>query len=200
MLRTLFTAYLEARGVIQPSLFDGLKAGCFGEVLSRVGETQTFFDRMRDTFNGDLFPPPPTWVHRSGRISGQVVFDRGGQSTVEQAEGRSINAAEEFDDARRLLCPAEPARRVAIPFADRSGLHLAQPRLSKEGRPNWADPRHEEFLQPGGSVTQVEAAVVRDTTTACDGESVGATQQGPVSVSGTARNGPGCREWGISNR
>lgn len=60
MLRTLFTAYLEARGVLPASLFDDLQATTFGEVLGRVGETKTFFERMRETFNGDLFPPPPT--------------------------------------------------------------------------------------------------------------------------------------------
>lgn len=60
MLRTLFTAYLEARGVLSEDLFEGLNAANFGEVLSRVGETRTFFERMRETFNGDLFPPPPT--------------------------------------------------------------------------------------------------------------------------------------------
>ncbi|WP_417377473.1 HsdM family class I SAM-dependent methyltransferase [Gimesia maris] len=60
MLRTLFTAYLEARGVLSEDLFKGLHATSFGEVLSRAGETRTFFERMRDTFNGDLFPPPPT--------------------------------------------------------------------------------------------------------------------------------------------
>jgi hypothetical protein len=60
MLRTLFTAYLEARGVLPASLFDDLQATTFGEVLSRVKETKTFFERMRETFNGDLFPPPPT--------------------------------------------------------------------------------------------------------------------------------------------
>lgn len=60
MLRTLFTAYLEARGVLSSNLFDGLSGKNFGDILSRVGETQTFFERMRETFNGDLFPPPPT--------------------------------------------------------------------------------------------------------------------------------------------
>ena len=60
MLRTLFTAYLEARKVLPADLFDDLQATTFGEVLSRVGETKTFFERMRETFNGDLFPPPPT--------------------------------------------------------------------------------------------------------------------------------------------
>lgn len=60
MLRTLFTAYLEARGVLSADLFEGLNATSFGEVLTRVGETRTLFERMRDTFNGDLFPPPPT--------------------------------------------------------------------------------------------------------------------------------------------
>lgn len=60
MLRTLFTAYLEARGVLPNELFEGLNAKTFGDVLSRVGETKKFFERMRETFNGDLFPPPPT--------------------------------------------------------------------------------------------------------------------------------------------
>lgn len=60
MLRTLFTAYLEARGVLPDELFMGLQASSFGDVLSRVGETRTFFERMREAFNGDLFPPPPT--------------------------------------------------------------------------------------------------------------------------------------------
>ena len=60
MLRTLFTAYLEARGVLSSDLFEGLIGKNFGDVLSRVGETRTFFERMRETFNGDLFPPPPT--------------------------------------------------------------------------------------------------------------------------------------------
>ena len=60
MLRTLFTAYLEARGVLPDTLFDDLKARTFAEVLTRTGETRTFFERMRETFNGDLFPPPPS--------------------------------------------------------------------------------------------------------------------------------------------
>ena len=59
MLRTLFTAYLEARGVLPASLFDGLKVETFSEVLTGVRATKTFFERMCETFNGDLFPPPP---------------------------------------------------------------------------------------------------------------------------------------------
>ncbi len=59
MLRTLFTAYLEARDVLPPELFRGLKAGSFSEVLLNPDSTERFFLRMRDTFNGDLFPPPP---------------------------------------------------------------------------------------------------------------------------------------------
>ena len=59
MLRTLFTAYLEARGVLPPELFRGLKTDSFSEVLLKPDATETFFLRMRDTFNGDLFPPPP---------------------------------------------------------------------------------------------------------------------------------------------
>lgn len=60
MLRTMFTAYLEARGVLPKELFADLKSTSFEEVLTSVGETQTFFEGMRTTFNGDLFPPPPT--------------------------------------------------------------------------------------------------------------------------------------------
>lgn len=59
MLRTMFTAYLEARGVLPRELFKDLKASEFREVLESTNETRIFFERMRDTFNGDLFPPPP---------------------------------------------------------------------------------------------------------------------------------------------
>ncbi len=69
MLRTLFTAYLEARGALPKELFDNLNATSFGEVLSRVGETKIFFERMRETFNGDLFPPPPTNSEGEGSYS-----------------------------------------------------------------------------------------------------------------------------------
>lgn len=71
MLRTLFTAYLEARNVLPEALFDGLNATTFGEILGRVGETKVFFERMRDTFNGDLFPPPPTQGERESTYSYQ---------------------------------------------------------------------------------------------------------------------------------
>ena len=67
MLRTLFTAYLEARGVLSADLFEGLTGSSFAEVLTRVGETRTFFERMRETFNGDLFPPPPQAAKRTNR-------------------------------------------------------------------------------------------------------------------------------------
>ncbi len=60
MLRTMFTAYLEARGVLPKALFANLKSESFEEVLTSVNETQSFFEGMRTTFNGDLFPPPPT--------------------------------------------------------------------------------------------------------------------------------------------
>lgn len=60
MLRTMFTAYLEARGVLPSKLFEELKSDSFEEVLTSVKETQAFFEGMRTTFNGDLFPPPPT--------------------------------------------------------------------------------------------------------------------------------------------
>ena len=59
MLRTLFTAYLEAQGVLPSELFHGLKTDTFSEILLDPAATETFFLRMRDTFNGDLFPPPP---------------------------------------------------------------------------------------------------------------------------------------------
>ena len=59
MLRTLFTAYLEARGVLPSALFRGLDVNSFCEVLLNPDSTEQFFQRMRDTFNGDLFPPPP---------------------------------------------------------------------------------------------------------------------------------------------
>lgn len=59
MLRTMFTAYLEARGVLPRELFKGLAGTEFREVLEDTDETRIFFERMRDTFNGDLFPPPP---------------------------------------------------------------------------------------------------------------------------------------------
>ncbi len=59
MLRTLFTAYLEARGVLPSALFRGLDVNSFSEVLLNPDSTEQFFQRMRDTFNGDLFPPPP---------------------------------------------------------------------------------------------------------------------------------------------
>lgn len=59
LLRTVFIAYLEAKGILPDDLFYGLGVGTFEEVLSSVSKTKTFFARMRDTFNGDLFPPPP---------------------------------------------------------------------------------------------------------------------------------------------
>lgn len=59
MLRTLFTAYLEARNALPDDLFQGLKANSLSEILSDPDATATFFLRMRDRFNGDLFPPPP---------------------------------------------------------------------------------------------------------------------------------------------
>ncbi len=59
MLRTMFTAYLEARGVLPRELFKGLAGTEFREVLEDTDETRIFFERMRDAFNGDLFPPPP---------------------------------------------------------------------------------------------------------------------------------------------
>ena len=59
LLRTIFIAYLEAKEIIQADLFAGLGASRFEEVLCDPKVTKTFFARMRDAFNGDLFPPPP---------------------------------------------------------------------------------------------------------------------------------------------
>jgi hypothetical protein len=59
LLRTIFIAYLEAKTILPALLFDGLGAGRFEDVLEDVEATRTFFTRMREVFNGDLFPPPP---------------------------------------------------------------------------------------------------------------------------------------------
>ncbi|RUL86995.1 HsdM family class I SAM-dependent methyltransferase [Tautonia sociabilis] len=59
LLRTIFIAYLESKKILPPDLFHGLGVTCFEEVLGDAEATQTFFARMRETFNGDLFPPPP---------------------------------------------------------------------------------------------------------------------------------------------
>jgi hypothetical protein len=59
LLRTIFVAYLEAKGVLPPELFDGLGGTTFERVLGDPQTTETFFHRMHDVFNGDLFPPPP---------------------------------------------------------------------------------------------------------------------------------------------
>ena len=59
LLRTVFIAYLEAKGILPDALFDGLGVGTFEDVLSSAAQTKKFFARMTETFNGDLFPPPP---------------------------------------------------------------------------------------------------------------------------------------------
>ena len=59
LLRTVFIAYLEAKGILPDELFDGLGVDTFENVLSSVKKTKKFFARMTETFNGDLFPPPP---------------------------------------------------------------------------------------------------------------------------------------------
>jgi len=59
LLRTVFIAYLEAKGILPDELFDGLGVDTFEDVLSSVTKTRKFFGRMTETFNGDLFPPPP---------------------------------------------------------------------------------------------------------------------------------------------
>lgn len=72
LLRTIFIAYLEAKGILPGELFDGLHAGTFDGVLSSVSKTKTFFGRMSETFNGDLFPPPP----RDASLAGQLTRER----------------------------------------------------------------------------------------------------------------------------
>jgi hypothetical protein len=65
LLRTIFIAYLEAKKILPASLFTGLRADRFESVLSNTEATRTFFSRMREAFNGDLFPPPPKEVGSS---------------------------------------------------------------------------------------------------------------------------------------
>jgi hypothetical protein len=72
LLRTVFIAYLEAKGILPASIFDELGVATFGEILSSVGKTKQFFARMTDTFNGDLFPPPP----RDSSLVNQLTEDR----------------------------------------------------------------------------------------------------------------------------
>lgn len=59
LLRTVFIAYLEAKGILPSDLFDRLGVGTFEKVLSSAAKTKVFFARMTEAFNGDLFPPPP---------------------------------------------------------------------------------------------------------------------------------------------
>ena len=59
LLRTIFIAYLEAKRILPSSLFEGLGSDCFEDILADADATHTFFSRMREIFNGDLFPPPP---------------------------------------------------------------------------------------------------------------------------------------------
>lgn len=69
LLRTIFVAYLEAKGVLPQELFEGLDLATFQEVLGDPRTTATFFDRMRDAFNGDLFPPPPQHASLDRRLT-----------------------------------------------------------------------------------------------------------------------------------
>lgn len=69
LLRTIFIAYLEAKGILPGELFDGLNARTFEEVLSSVSKTKMFFGRMSETFNGDLFPPPPRDTSLASQLS-----------------------------------------------------------------------------------------------------------------------------------
>ena len=59
LLRTIFIAYLEAKHILPGSLFEGLGTVRFENILASADATHTFFSRMRETFNGDLSPPPP---------------------------------------------------------------------------------------------------------------------------------------------
>jgi hypothetical protein len=66
LLRTVFIAYLEAKGILPDDLFEGLGVSTFEQVLSSVSRTRSFFSRMKETFNGDLFPPPPKGAKSEG--------------------------------------------------------------------------------------------------------------------------------------
>ncbi|MHC4399877.1 MAG: HsdM family class I SAM-dependent methyltransferase [Planctomycetota bacterium] len=72
LLRTVFIAYLEAKGILPGELFDGLGVDTFEDVLSSVSKTEKFFTRMTQTFNGDLFPPPP----RDATLARQLTTER----------------------------------------------------------------------------------------------------------------------------
>lgn len=56
LLQTIFVAFLEARGLLPKSVFDGLKANSFADVVADVGMTRRFFNRMHKEFDADLFP------------------------------------------------------------------------------------------------------------------------------------------------
>ena len=60
LLRTIFIAYLEAKHILPQELFENLGVERFEHILSSTEKTEIFFGRMREIFNGDLFPPPPT--------------------------------------------------------------------------------------------------------------------------------------------
>jgi len=57
LLRTIFVAYLEARRIIPSGMFQERGAKSFEEVLDDPENTNCFFDQMKETFDGDLFPP-----------------------------------------------------------------------------------------------------------------------------------------------
>ena len=56
LLQTIFVAFLEARGLLPKSIFDGLQADRFGDVVTDVRMTRRFFSNMHKEFDGDLFP------------------------------------------------------------------------------------------------------------------------------------------------
>jgi len=79
LLRTIFIAYLEAKEILPRNLFTGLGVESFEQVLADPAATKAFFARMRESFNGDLFPPPlplqmggrAAFNHRHDEISRQ---------------------------------------------------------------------------------------------------------------------------------
>ena len=55
--RAIFVKYLEDRRILQPVHFQPFGShGGFSEVLNDITNTYSFFDWLRTTFNGDLFP------------------------------------------------------------------------------------------------------------------------------------------------
>jgi hypothetical protein len=91
LLRTVFIAYLEAKGILPDELFAGLGADTFEKVLSSAAKTKKFFSRMTETFNGDLFPPPPRDANLLEGLNEerlripQCILDRTSLTTLQQS-------------------------------------------------------------------------------------------------------------------